>query len=128
MKSDSVYTFLMVTRAEPCFPFKTGRFLPVLLLARLSKTIHPDNMTVNSALLWVLSDAPDKCVVDRMNGGQKNRWTNILTQTSILVRYRYKKPVLQLGCSYIMDVVIKHCFTLILMHPFYLLCGAAQLM
>ncbi len=41
---------------------------PVLLLAAFSRTAHPNDFTLDTALLWVLSNTPAKCDVDRMNG------------------------------------------------------------
>ncbi len=46
--------------------------LPVLLLAAFSRTAHPNNVTLDTALLWVLSNTPAKCEVNRMNGCQDN--------------------------------------------------------
>ncbi len=41
---------------------------PVLLLAAFSRTAHPNNFTLDTALPWVLSNTPAKCEVDQMNG------------------------------------------------------------
>ncbi len=60
---------------------------PVLLLAAFSRTAHPNNFTLNTALPWVLSNTPATCEVDRMNGCPDNRRTDRQTETpSILAR------------------------------------------
>lgn len=41
---------------------------PVLLLAAFSRTAHPNNLTLDTALPWGLSSTPAKCEVDWMNG------------------------------------------------------------
>ncbi len=48
---------------------------PVLLLADFWRAARPNNFTLDTAL-WVLSNTPDKCEVDRMNGCRDNRRTD----------------------------------------------------
>ncbi len=48
----------------------------VLLLAAFSRTAHPSNFIVNTALPLVLSNTPAKCEVHRMNDCRDNRRTD----------------------------------------------------
>ncbi len=59
-------------------PVRIGQIAwpPVLMLAAFSRTAHPNNFTLDTALPWVLRNTPAKCEVDRMNGCRDNRRTD----------------------------------------------------
>ncbi len=57
---------------------------PVLLLPAFSKTAHPNNFRLDTALPWVLSNTPAKCEVDRMNGCPDNQRTDRQTESIYL--------------------------------------------
>jgi len=58
------------------------------MVSGIAAALHPHNVTLNTALPWVLSNTPAKCEVDRMNGFLEDLMTyktSIHTETPSMI-------------------------------------------